>query len=586
VKRARLGEVQADEIVKPPLLKLSGLPPRHPDGAEKTLDSSAKLCEKFKGAKAGLPMYRGPPPFIGTALVLFESEADDHATAFAQASHWIDAVNNKSTDFDAELTASARASFVTRRELEKWREEWERNKKSHWVRGLFKDTATELKFVNHAEELQKQKALREAEKEQKKASDKQLIELRGELDASQKREEEQQKKLEESERRARQAEEDAQNQIASMRKSADEYKLEMLDQLESHVFQIVKDKDRQQKMLQAEKEEADARAKTLQEKVRISSNEKERIEIVLKEKERVLAAVFEQAEAAREEAAAAASQSATQAAAQAAEESEKERAQKQRLATAMQEEYQDEITKLKEKLKEKEEEVSKCESEELESNVLMSMNFAMKGALGMIEKKLLSTDFKALLEQDMTNDFPPRPKKEGGRRFYVRTFGLMEAYEAHDLGINFQSDLEFTSWTAYAPTGSEKSPLEEEAIRHEGIVVRFREKNETREIKRRIGIQREKLKNGEVEYDWVEEKEKITLKAKLVPKIRRKYGNEKGDRILGFLVHMHNEYLKYSDTQSATAYSATRVLWDGEKNEEMRWEDKVKFYMEHVAFVG
>jgi len=252
----------------------------------------------------------------------------------------------------------------------------------------------------------------------------------------------------------------------------------------------------------------------------------------------------------------------------------------------MQEEYQDEITKLKEKLKEKEEEVSKCESEELESNVLMSMNFAMKGALGMIEKKLLSTDFKALLEQDMTNDFPPRPKKEGGRRFYVRTFGLMEAYEAHDLGINFQSDLEFTSWTAYAPTGSEKSPLEEEAIRHEGIVVRFREKNETREIKRRIGIQREKLKNGEVEYDWVEEKEKITLKAKLVPKIRRKYGNEKGDRILGFLVHMHNEYLKYSDTQSATAYSATRVLWDGEKNEEMRWEDKVKFYMEHVAFVG
>ena len=42
------------------------------------------MLEKFRDAKAAFPIYAGPPPFKGEALISFESAQDDHESAFAQ----------------------------------------------------------------------------------------------------------------------------------------------------------------------------------------------------------------------------------------------------------------------------------------------------------------------------------------------------------------------------------------------------------------------------------------------------------------------------------------------------------------------
>ena len=50
------------------------------------------------------------------------------------------------------------------------------------------------------------------------------------------------------------------------------------------------------------------------------------------------------------------------------------------------------------------------------------------------------------------------------RRYYIRTFGQMAAHEAIDLGINVETDFEFTKWTSY-PKGKEGEYSEIEVSR-------------------------------------------------------------------------------------------------------------------------
>ena len=111
-------------------------------------------------------VYRGA--FKGEVLLVFESKNDDNESAFADARTWHDEINHGGESHDSHLGPHARATFVTRDQLDRWRGEVERSKQpggsksAHWARRLFQHYPEgSVSFVKYADEMDRQKKRRE-----------------------------------------------------------------------------------------------------------------------------------------------------------------------------------------------------------------------------------------------------------------------------------------------------------------------------------------------------------------------------------------------------------------------------------------
>lgn len=76
--------------------------------------------------------YKGPPPFLGQAVLVFQSDDDDHMAAFERAQKWKSELEQGSKDA---LLKGASLQFVTKEMLNEWERDAEKcGPKTHWTK--------------------------------------------------------------------------------------------------------------------------------------------------------------------------------------------------------------------------------------------------------------------------------------------------------------------------------------------------------------------------------------------------------------------------------------------------------------------
>ena len=109
-------------------------------------------------------------------------------------------------------------------------------------------------------------------------------------------------------------------------------------------------------------------------------------------------------------------------------------------------------------------------------NTTVCQNQEMKASLTRVEKTLLDRHTADPSFLGLRFDDTCLPRKllptADQPRFYVRTFGVIQDYEAHELGLSYEDFLDLTQFSAF-DQGNSISKLTTEAVSYEGKLTGF-----------------------------------------------------------------------------------------------------------------
>lgn len=339
------------------------------------------------------------------------------------------------------------------------------NPKAHWAKKLFQtyEAGRNLSFTRLSAQRRRQDEKREAERRQLEAVKQEAAKKDEELEAEREKRQEAERNVATSqvlldEKRSELALQqqrtcDAEAHAKVQRERLLENQSAMINTWKSEMSEALQMEMSEKLRLMEKEREAKAREQQAQELLQTRELAVMRLRSQLEEKEAVIEAVIEDAKAEVE--------------ASKSHEVQAARKRREQDLSEMSHAFEEEKRELILKLEEAERKRNEAAAAERSDNRLVSDHWAMKAAFNKIEGKLLKHYEDKQLLGELGRPLPPSRQTT---KYYVREFGVLQNYEASDLGMDVCEDAELISSCVAFDQGESKSVLLQQAIMKEGRV--------------------------------------------------------------------------------------------------------------------